>query len=81
VQLYIRDVVASVTRPVRELKGFKRVTLAPGEKQRVAFTLAPRQLALYNRDMRLVVEPGEFKVFVGTSSVGGLEASFQVTAK
>lgn len=78
VQLYIRDVVASVTRPVRELKGFQRITLRPGEKRRVAFTLGPEHLGFYNRQMRFVVEPGEFRVFVGSSSVGGLEASFEV---
>jgi beta-glucosidase len=68
VQLYIRDVAASVTRPVRELKGFQRVTLRPGEKRMVEFTLTPALLGLYNREMRFVVEPGEFKVMVGTSS-------------
>ena len=78
VQVYIRDMAASVTRPVRELKGFDRITLRPGEKRRVEFRLASEHLGLYNREMRFVVEPGEFKVFVGTSSVGGLEASFHV---
>lgn len=78
VQMYIRDVVASVTRPLKELKGFERVTLKPGEKRRVQFTLAREQLGFYNRDMRFAVEPGEFKVFVGTSSVGGLEGSFRL---
>jgi beta-glucosidase len=79
VQLYIRDVAASVTRPVRELKGFQRITLRPGEKRRVEFTLAPEHLGFYNQNMRFVVEPGEFNVFVGNSSVGGLEARFEVT--
>lgn len=79
VQLYVRDVAASRTRPVRELKGFERITLQPGEKRRLSFTLAPEHLGFYNREMRYVVEPGEFKVFVGNSSVGGLEASFQVS--
>lgn len=81
VQLYIRDVAASVTRPVKELKGFERVTLRPGEKRRLTFTLAPEHLGLWNREMRFVVEPGEFRVFVGNSSAGGLEASFQVTGQ
>lgn len=79
VQLYVRDVAASRTRPVRELKGFERVTLNAGEKRRVNFTLTPEHLGFYNREMRFIVEPGEFKVFVGNSSVGGLEASFEVT--
>jgi len=78
VQLYIRDVAASVTRPVRELKGFQRITLRPGERRRVAFTLGPEHLGFYDRRMRFVVEPGEFRIFVGTSSIGGLEASIEV---
>ena len=68
VQLYIRDVAASVTRPVKELKGFQRVTLAPGEKKRVEFALDSEQLGFYDRKMRFVVEPGEFKVMVGPNS-------------
>jgi beta-glucosidase len=78
VQLYIRDVASSVTRPIKELKGFERVTLRAGEKRRVSFTLAPEQLGFYNREMRFVVEPGTFNVMVGTSSAEGLEASFEV---
>jgi beta-glucosidase len=78
VQLYIRDVAASSTRPVKELKGFQRVTLQPGEKKRVEFSLGPDLLGLYNREMRFVVEPGEFKVMVGSSSEDVIEKSFQV---
>ena len=78
VQLYVKDVAASVTRPVRELKGFERVTLRPGERRRVTFTLTPEHLGFYNREMRFRVEPGAFRVFVGHSSVGGLEAGFEV---
>jgi beta-glucosidase len=78
VQLYIRDVASSVTRPIKELKGFERVSLRAGEKRRVSFTLAPEQLGFYNREMRFVVEPGTFNVMVGTSSAEGLEASFEV---
>ena len=78
VQLYIRDVASSVTRPVRELRGFRRINLQPGEKRRVEFTLSSQELGFYNRDMKFVVEPGEFKVFVGTSSEGGLETKFTV---
>jgi beta-glucosidase len=81
VQLYIRDVAASVTRPVKELKGFERITLRPGEKRNVTFTLAPEQLGFYNREMQFVVEPGAFKITVGTDSVSGLEAGFEVTEK
>jgi beta-glucosidase len=78
VQLYLRDVASSVTRPVKELKGFERVSLRPGEKRRVTFTLGSEQLGFYNREMRFIVEPGEFKIFVGTNSQEGLEASFTV---
>lgn len=78
VQLYIRDVAASMTRPVKELKGFQRVTLQPGEKRRVEFLLTREQLGFWNREMRFVVEPGEFKVMVGPSSEDLIQASFQV---
>ena len=78
VQLYIRDVAASMTRPVKELKGFQRITLRPGEKRRVEFTLGPESLGFYNREMRFVVEPGEFKVMVGSSSEDFVESKFVV---
>ena len=78
VQLYIRDVVASMTRPVKELKGFQRVTLQPGEKRRVEFVLGPEHLGFWNREMRYVVEPGEFRVMVGASSVDVIETKFFV---
>jgi beta-glucosidase len=78
VQLYIQDVASSRTRAIRELKGFERVTLQPGEKRRVEFRLGPEHLGFYNSEMRFVVEAGAFKVFVGNSSVGGLEGSFEV---
>lgn len=68
VQLYIRDRVSSVTRPVRELKGFERVTLQPGEKTTVALEITPESLALYDIEMRYQVEPGEFEIMVGNSS-------------
>ena len=68
VQLYIHDVLSSVTRPVKELKGFKRVTLHPGETKTVTFHLAVNQLAFYDREMAFVVEPGTIEVMVGNSS-------------
>ena len=68
VQLYIRDVAASMTRPVKELKGFQRITLQPGEKRHVEFVLTKDQLGFWNRDLQFVVEPGEFKLMVGSSS-------------
>jgi beta-glucosidase len=80
VQLYLQDVVSSVTRPVHELKGFKRITLAPGEKQRVEFVLTPKELGALDRNMKFAVEPGEFRVYVGDSSDATLQASFTVRA-
>lgn len=80
VQLYLQDVAASVTRPVRELKGFTRVTLAPGEQRRVAFTLTPQELGFLDQKLQFTVEPGEFRIFVGASSAGGLESRFSVIA-
>jgi beta-glucosidase len=68
VQLYVRDVEASVTRPVRELRGFARVTLEPGERRRVSFRLVADQLAFTGVDGALRLEPGAFEVLVGTSS-------------
>jgi beta-glucosidase len=68
VQLYIRDVVSSVTRPVKELAGFERVTLEPGEKKTVTFTLGADALSLIGVDMKRVVEPGRFDLMVGASS-------------
>jgi beta-glucosidase len=68
VQLYIRDRVSSVTRPVKELKGFQRVSLQPGESRIARFTLTPRELGFWNGQMRFVVEPGEFDVMAGESS-------------
>jgi len=68
VQLYIRDLVSSVTRPVKELKGFERVSLDPGETKTVALEVSPDRLAFYDIDMSFRVEPGEFRLMVGSSS-------------
>ena len=81
VQLYVRDVVATMTRPVKELKGFQRVTLQPGEKRRVDFTLTREHLSFWNRDLRFVVEPGEFRVMVGSNSRDVSEAKFEVVER
>jgi len=78
VQLYIHDVAASVTRPVKELRGFRRVTLAPGQKQKVEFTLTPKDLSFLGRDFKPVVEPGSFIIYAGTSSEGGLQTTLEV---
>ena len=68
VQLYVHDQVASVTQPVKALKGFERVTLQPGERRTVRFTLGPEAFALWNLDMQEVVEPGRFDILVGPDS-------------
>ena len=80
VQLYLRDLVGSVTRPVKELKGFQRIRLKSGEKMTVKFVVGPKQLAFVNHGMKRVVEPGTFKVMVGGSSEDiKLTGSFEVT--
>ncbi|MDI3526497.1 MAG: beta-glucosidase [Tenuifilum sp.] len=78
VQLYIRDLVGSVTRPVKELKGFKKVFIKSGEKVRVEFTLTASDLAFYTRTMEFKPEPGDFKVFVGGNSRDLQELSFRL---
>jgi len=80
-QLYVRDEVGSVTRPVKELKGFRHVQLEVGETRQVVFSLRAGQLAFYDRDMKLTVEPGSFKVYVGGNSMQLLEAGFEVVAE
>jgi beta-glucosidase len=78
VQLYIRDRVSSVTRPVKELRGFERIGLAPGEKKTVRFTLGPEALRLTDESMARVVEPGLFDVMVGANSTTLTKASLEV---
>jgi beta-glucosidase len=68
VQMYIRDKVSSVTRPVKELKGFERISLKPGELKTVALKIKPEHLAFHNIDLKYVVEPGEFEIMAGNSS-------------
>jgi beta-glucosidase len=68
VQIYIRDDVSSVTRPVLELKAFKRVTLAPGEQRTLTFDIKPSDLWFYNVDMQRLVEPGSFTIHAGPDS-------------
>jgi beta-glucosidase len=60
--------VSSVTRPVKELKGFKRITIAPGQTEKIALEITPEHLAFYDTEMNYVVEPGEFEIMVGNSS-------------
>jgi beta-glucosidase len=78
VQLYIRNTAASVEQPVRELKGFARVTLAPGEQKRVEFPLGFDELNFYNSEIMRTVEPTTYKIWVGGSSLATAETSLQV---
>ena len=77
-QLYLRDMVASTTRPVRELKGFERVTLEPGASTEVVFTVTAADMAFCREDMKFAQEPGTFGVWVGESCEAELEGSFVV---
>ncbi|HYW94933.1 MAG TPA: fibronectin type III-like domain-contianing protein, partial [Bacteroidales bacterium] len=81
VQLYIRDDVSSVTRPVLELKDFARVHLEPGETKQVPFTITPEKLRFYNKDMKRVVEPGRFHVYIGPDSQHLKSTTFMVKGK
>jgi len=81
IQLYLRDVVSSVTRPVLELKDFKRVPLAPGESKTISFTITPDKLAFWDVNMQRVVEPGAFEIMVGPNSVKLQKAKLEVVAK
>ena len=76
VQLYIQDLVGSVTRPVKELKGFQKIFLKKGESKEVSFMITTNDLKFYNKDLKYVFEPGEFKVYVGSNSRDVKEAKF-----
>lgn len=78
VQIYVRDLVGSVVRPVKELKGFMRVTLKPGETKHLMYDLPVSDLAFWNRDMEYVVEPGEFQLWVAGDSASGEAITFEV---
>ncbi len=79
VQLYTRDLVGSVTRPVRELKGFQKIELKKGETKTVTFKLTVEDLKFYNYDLDFVAEPGAFEVYVGTNSNADLKTQFELT--
>lgn len=79
VQLYIRDLVGSVTRPVRELKGFQKIALKKGEKQTVSFDITVEDLKFYNSDLQFAAEPGQFDIFVGGNSTADKKVSFELT--
>lgn len=78
VQMYIRDLVGSITRPVKELKGFQKINLKAGESKDVSFKISVEDLKFYNADLKFVAEPGDFKIFIGTNSRDNSEASFQL---
>ncbi len=78
VQLYIRDLVGSVTRPVKELKRFQKINLKAGETKMVSFTLGTKDLSFYNSDLKFVAEPGKFQVFVGGNSRDVKQAEFSL---
>lgn len=77
VQLYLRDVVGSISRPMKELKGFQKVALRAGETKTVEFRITANDLKFYNSDLKLVAEPGDFKVFIGGNSRDVKESSFK----
>ena len=81
VQLYIRDLVSSVTRPIMELKDFKRISLASGEAKTVEFVITPDKLSFLDLNMKRVVEPGRFEIMVGTSSAKFEKISLDVVAR
>jgi beta-glucosidase len=68
VQLYIRDLLASVARPVMELKGFQRIHLLPGQIKEISFAITPSMLSMLDKDLKTVVEPGDFRIMIGASS-------------
>jgi beta-glucosidase len=78
VQLYIRDLVGSATRPVKELKGFQKINLKAGESKEVTFTISVNDLKFYNSELKYVAEPGDFKVFIGGNSRDVKEANFKL---
>ena len=77
VQLYIRDLAGSISRPVKELKGFQQITLQPGETKKVSFTISIDDLKFYNSDLKYVYEPGDFKIFIGGNSEEVKEVGFK----
>ena len=77
-QLYVRDLTASVTRPVRELKGFKRLDLKASEEKEIIFEIPAHELGFIGLENRFVVEPGRFKLWIGTDSTSGLEGEFEL---
>ena len=78
VQLYIRDLVGSITRPLKELKGFQKIELKAGTSKTVSFEITVNDLKYYNYDLKYVAEPGDFKIFIGGNSRDVKEANFKL---
>jgi len=78
VQLYIRDLVGNVTRPVKELKGFEKIALKAGEQKKVSFLLTVDDLRFYDQEMNFIYEPGDFHLFVGGNSEETLKSGFKI---
>jgi beta-glucosidase len=78
VQLYVRDLVGSVVRPVRELKGFSKINLKQGESKTVEFALTPDDLKFYNDQVQSINEPGQYELYVGNSSQATLKGTFEL---
>ena len=78
IQLYVQDVTASLSRPVKELKGFKKVNLKPGETQTVSFPIDINALKFWNQQMKFDAEPGKFNVFIGVDSARVKQGSFEL---
>jgi len=76
IQLYIQDVVGSVVRPVKELKGFQKIFLKKEESKQVSFTINTDMLRFYNDELKYIYEPGDFKIYIGTNSQDVKEAGF-----
>jgi beta-glucosidase len=78
VQLYVQQMVGDVVRPVKELRGFKKISLNPGQKQTVTFKLNTADLAYHNQAMKLVTDPGKYKIWIGKNAAEGLQSSFEI---
>src|ERR1043165_1909237 len=78
VQLYIQDLVGSVVRPVKELKGFQKIFLKKGERKQVSFTIDIDKLKFYNDQLKYIYEPGDFKIYIGSNSQDVKEAAFKL---
>lgn len=81
VQLYVRDLVGSITRPVKQLKGFQKIALSPGESKTVRFELGPQELGYYNQFGEYIIEPGRFNVWIGPNSAAGIMDHFEIISE